>query len=102
MRSDIWLYPCQFLETYCITFLEATLSKCLVATVKLAGLGELADGKAILCDAPIEKNIDDLLQKLFFVMERPLLKQLLIERAYTWGIEQTYTKLAETWREEIL
>ena len=102
LRSDIWLYPCQFLETYCITFLEATLSKCLVATVKLAGLGELADGKAILCDAPIEKNIDDLLQKLFFVMERPLLKQLLIERAYTWGIEQTYTKLAETWREEIL
>lgn len=97
LKSDIWLYPTDFPETYCITALEAMASKCLVVSVKYAALTEIVQGKGILCDSPIKDNIDDLSEKLFFVLERPILKNHFIEKAYDWAINQTYNTLAEDW-----
>ena len=59
MKSDIFFYPTDFKETYCITVLEAMCSKCLVVTVKLAALTEIVEGKGILCDYPFRDNIDE-------------------------------------------
>ena len=101
LRSDIWLYPTNFPETYCITALEAMMAKCLVVTVKFAGLAEIVEGKGILCKHPIENNLNDLIQKLFFVLERPRLKQHFIIKAYDWALNQTYEKLAQEWVENI-
>jgi glycosyltransferase involved in cell wall biosynthesis len=97
LKSDVWLYPTDFKETYCITALEAMISKCLIATVNYAALTEMVTGKGILCESPIKDNIEDLIKKLFFVLERPSLKSYFIEKAYEWAIEQTYDKLAEEW-----
>ena len=74
-------------------------SKCLVATVDLAGLGEIVKGKGITCKAPIKDNINDLIDKMFFVLDRSHLKNHFIETAYNWAIEQTYEKLAIEWEE---
>ncbi len=101
LKSDIWLYPTNFEETYCITALEAMASKCLIATVDFCGLGEIAKGKGILVNSPIEDNIEDLLEKLFFVLDRPKLKSHFIEKAYGWAKEQTYEKLAFEWENNI-
>jgi tetratricopeptide (TPR) repeat protein len=101
LKSDIWLYPTNFEETYCITALEAMASKCLIATVDFCGLGEIAKGKGILVNSPIEDNISDLLEKLFFVLDRPKLKYHFIEKAYGWAKEQTYEKLAFEWKNNI-
>jgi hypothetical protein len=97
LKSDIWLYPTNFQETYCITVLEAMASKTFIATVNYAGLGEIVEGKGIACDAPIEENLNVLLNKLYFVLERPILKEYLIEKAYEWAMEQTYEKLTHEW-----
>lgn len=97
LKSDIWLYPTDFQETYCITALEAMCAKCLVATVDYCGLGNVIKGRGIACNNPIEKNLDDLVEKLFFVMEKPSLKSHFIEKAYNWAVEQTYEKLAKEW-----
>ena len=99
LKSDIFLYPTDFTETYCISALEAMASKCLVATVDLAGLGEIVKGKGITCKAPIKDNINDLIDKMFFVLDRSHLKNHFIETAYNWAIEQTYEKLAIEWEE---
>ena len=101
LKSDIWLYPTTFLESYCITALEAMASKCLVATVKYGGLGNIVEGKGVLCEYPIEDNVDDLIKKLFMVIDRPSLKNHLIEKAYNWAINQTYDKLAKEWVNDI-
>jgi hypothetical protein len=101
LKSDIWLYPTNFQETYCITSLEAMASKCLVATVNYCGLGEIVYKKGVVCDAPIENNLNSLVEKLFFVLERPKLKEFFIDKAYNWAIKQTYQNLAQEWIENI-
>jgi glycosyltransferase involved in cell wall biosynthesis len=97
LKSDIFFYPTNFKETYCISTVEAMASKCLVVTVKLAALTEIVSGKGILCEYPFRENKEDLLEKLFFVLDRPHLKQYFIEKAFEWSIEQTYEKLAQDW-----
>ena len=97
LKSDIWLYPTDFKETYCITALEAMASKCLVATVDYCGLGNIVKGKGVICDSPIDKNIDNLLEKLFFVLDKQYLKNHFIEKAYKWASEQTFENLALEW-----
>lgn len=101
LKSDIWLYPTNFEETYCITALEAMAAKCLIATIDFCGLGEIANGKGILVKSPIEENAEELLEKLFFVLERPKLKSHFIEKAYNWAKDQTYEKLTFEWINQI-
>ncbi len=48
--ADIWLYPCTFMETYCVTALEAALSKTLVITNNLAGLSETVGDRGIIVE----------------------------------------------------
>jgi hypothetical protein len=46
--SSIWLYPCIFKETFCITALEAAISKTLVITNNLAGLNDTVGNRGII------------------------------------------------------
>lgn len=48
--ADIWLYPCTFMETYCVTALEAALSKTLVITNNLGGLSETVGERGIIIE----------------------------------------------------
>lgn len=98
LRSDIWLYPTDFEETYCISALEAMAAGCLVATVKYAGLQNTVGNRGIMCDAPIEKNYDVLLKKLFFVLDRTELKTQYVSKAREWALTQTYQSLALEWK----
>jgi hypothetical protein len=97
LKSDIWLYPTDFQETYCITAVEAMAAKCLIATVDYAGLGNITAGKAILCKHPISSNKDELLKKLFYVIDNQTIKEHYINKAYDWAIQQTYDSLAKEW-----
>jgi len=101
LKSDIFLYPTNFKETYCITAVEAMASKCLVVTVDYCGLGEIVKSKGITVPYPIKDNMDELIRKLFFVLERPHLKTHFIETAYNWAIQQSYEELASDWNEKL-
>jgi len=97
LKSDIFFYPTEFQETYCITALEAMISKCLVVSVDYCGLGEIVKTKGILVSHPIRDNIEELLRKLFFVLSKPFMKEHLIQKAYDWAIKQNYEELAKDW-----
>ena len=97
LKSDIWLYPTDFQETYCITALEAMCAKCLIATVDYCGLGNIIQGKGVICKSPIDENLNELLEKLFFVLDNKNLKNHFVEKAYNWAIEQTIENLAKEW-----
>jgi tetratricopeptide (TPR) repeat protein len=99
MISDVWLYPTDFQETYCISALEAMAAGCLVATVKYAGLADTVSNRGILCDHPIydDKNMNQLLKKLFFVLERPELKHNITNMARDWALKQNYQNLTKEW-----
>ena len=46
--TSIWLYPCIFKETFCITALEAAISRTLVITNNLAGLNETVGNRGLV------------------------------------------------------
>ena len=100
LKSDLYFYPTNFKETYCISAVEAMAAKCLVITVNLAALTEVVGGRGVLCDYPI--NNEKMLGKIFFVLERPMLKESFIEKAYNWAIEQNYDSLANEWETKFL
>jgi glycosyltransferase involved in cell wall biosynthesis len=97
LKSDIWLYPTTFTETYCISCLEAMCAGCLVATVNLAGLGNVVGDRGITIEPnePWEK----LFEKLCEVLDNPEKKQDYITRAMEWSMKQTYTNLVKEWEE---
>jgi len=99
LKSDVWLYPTDFSETYCITALEAMAAGCLVASVKYAGLADTVGDRGVMCESPItdEKNKKELLRKLFFVMDRPDIKKRYVDKAREWAMSQTYYNLAIEW-----
>ena len=101
LKSDIWLYPTDFTETYCITAVEAMISKCLVATVELAGLNDVVGNRGIKCKSPIEDNMDNLFNKLCYVLDNPKLKNFYIEKAYDWAIKQDFNNLSQEWIDKI-
>lgn len=97
LKSDIFFYPTDFKETYCISALESMCAKCLVVTVKLAALTEIVQGKGVLCEYPFRENTKELLEKLYFILDRPLLKDHCVNNGYQWGINQTFDKLYNEW-----
>ena len=112
MKSDIFLYPCTFKETYCISVVEAMAAKCLIASTNLAALNEIISNRGITVnvDKEIEEDtkdnlylkFDELLKKLFFVMERKELKERYVKNAYDWAIKQSFSTLAKEWVDNIL
>jgi len=101
MKSDIWLYPTEFQETYCISALEAMASGCLVASVKHAGLANTIGSRGLLGKHPMssKENQTDLLKKLYYVLDRPEIKKRYVENAREWALTQTYESLAKEWEE---
>jgi predicted O-methyltransferase YrrM/glycosyltransferase involved in cell wall biosynthesis len=50
LDADVWFYPCKFMETFCITALEAAHSKTLAITTGIAALGEVVADRGIIID----------------------------------------------------
>lgn len=89
ITSDIWFYPCTFMETFCLTALEAASSKTFCITNNLAALqNTVADRGVIINGNPLtEEWQEEALNKLFSFMDDSniLNKQKLIEMNYEWA-----------------
>jgi len=96
-KSDVWLYPSEFLETYCISAVEAMAAGCLVATVDLAALQEIVADRGVL--ASYDKK--NLFEELCRVMDDQKLKDEIIERGYEWAMKQDYYSLALEWKKKL-
>jgi predicted O-methyltransferase YrrM len=89
MSTDIWLYPCTFAETFCLTALEAAYSRCLIVSSDLAALQNTVGDRGIVIGGnPMTREWQDkALEELFSVGER---KQDLIERGSIWASGLTW------------
>jgi glycosyltransferase involved in cell wall biosynthesis len=95
LKSDIWFYPTNFLETYCITALEAQMARVLCFTTNVGSLSEIVGNRGITYSPDLEE--DKILEKLYFVLDNTKLKNSFIERAYEWAIKQDIPNLAREW-----
>jgi len=89
LSSDIWFYPCTFMETFCLTALEAALTKTLVITNNLAALQNTVGNRGVIIKGePKEVEWQEsALSKIRKYID-PVnihLKNELIERNYEWA-----------------
>jgi hypothetical protein len=97
--SDIWFYPCTFMETFCLTALEAALSKTFVITNDLAGLQNTVGNRGCIIpgDATTTLWQEKALDKIFFYLNDSNIeeKNTFIEKNYKWSYYLTWEKQAK-------
>ena len=98
ITSDIWFYPCTFAETFCLTALEAALSKTFAITSNLAALNNTVGDRGILIpgDASTEEWQNAALSAVLTYMTSfySQKKNELIEKNYQWAKEMSWENRA--------
>ena len=85
LSTDIWLYPCTFAETFCLTALEAAYSGCLIVCSDLAALQHTVGDRGILVSGdPMTAEWQNKALKELFSAGKEV-KQDLVERGMRWA-----------------
>ena len=89
LTADIWFYPCTFMETFCLTALEAAITKTLVITNNLAALQNTVGDRGVVIKGEAEETEwqENALSniKKYLDPANKSLKNELIERNYEWA-----------------
>ena len=99
MKADIWFYPCTFMETFCLTALEAAATKTLVITNNLAALQNTVGNRGVIIkgDLVTEEWCEKALKKVFKIMDKTndSLKNTLIQINYEWAMDLSWENRAK-------
>jgi glycosyltransferase involved in cell wall biosynthesis len=92
LKSDIWLYPTFFRETFCITALEMQLAKCLCIYSNPSCLNEVVGNRGIMTknDVDTEEYDREVLEILRKLKEGEIDKESYINKAYVWAMKQSW------------
>ena len=98
ITADVWFYPCTFMETFCLTALEAALTKTLVITNNLAALQNTVGHRGVIIKGePMDSEWQETaLSKIkkYLDPENKSLKNELIERNYEWASKLSWQNQA--------
>jgi hypothetical protein len=103
--SDIWFYPCTFMETFCLTALEAAITNTLVVTNDLAALQNTVGNRGIIINGnPMTKEWQDkaidMLTPFLQNNNNNELKEQLINTNYNWVKNLTWQNQANKMLDE--
>lgn len=93
VNADIWLYPCVWEETFCLTALEAAASRTLAVTSDLAALKETVGDRGILISGNPETQEwkDEALKQIQKALSNKVIYDELIQSNYRWAKEHRWT-----------
>jgi hypothetical protein len=94
--ADVWFYPCTYMETFCLTALEAAASRTLAVTTDLAGLQTTVGDRGVILhgQANTVEWFDAAINKIFNTLKNPAVKNALIEKNYEWVSDMSWYKQA--------
>ena len=94
--AEYWFYPCTFAETFCLTALEAALSKTLAISNGLAALQNTIGERGITIpgDTHTTEWQQAALYELFAIMENTKKRNELIEMNYKWASSMSWESQA--------
>ena len=97
-QSQIWFYPCTFKETFCLTALEAAITKTMVITNDLAGLQETVGNRGIVIpgDSTTVEWQDTTFNKICEYLDNPIIGKNMIQQNYEWALQHSWEQMAET------
>ena len=96
-NADVWLYPCTFQETFCVTALEAAKTKTFAIATNLAGLKQTVGSRGLLISGdPLTKEWQkEALKQLCIYLKNPLKRKQLIEKNYEWASQLSWDNVAQ-------
>jgi hypothetical protein len=96
-KADVWLYPCIFQETFCLTALEAAASKTLAIGTPLAALNETIGNRGLLIPGnPFDSEWqDNTVSIIIDILADNNKKQELIQKNYEWATNMTWKQRGE-------
>jgi predicted O-methyltransferase YrrM len=86
--ASIWFYPCTFMETFCLTALEAALTKTLVITNHLAALQNTVGDRGVIIEGnPLDKEWQEkaIVQIKPYLLPEKTLQNEFINRNFEWA-----------------
>lgn len=106
ITSDIWFYPCTFMETFCLTALEAASSKTLCVTNNLAALENTVGNRGIIIsgDPTTQEWQNQALYQLFHIMDERNIEQKnkIIDINYKWATTLSWENQANNMLQEYI
>ncbi len=99
LRSDVWFYPTRFIETYCITALEAQMAGAVCICSDLAALRTTVADRGILLqgDPCTEEYRRQALHEICSILRDDERKRSLTTKAKEWARKQTWANRAKEW-----
>lgn len=96
LTSEYWFYPCTFMETFCLTALEAAITKTLAITNNLAALENTVGERGVVIegDTSTQEWQNRALSELFKIMNNPTQKEILLNKNYNWALNLSWEKQA--------
>ena len=90
--ASVWFYPCIFAETFCLTALEAAVSKTLAVTNDLAGLKETVGDRGVVIPGNAANTDwkERALSNLFEVLDNREKTKNYINKNYDWAKNMTW------------
>ena len=94
-KSEYWLYPTTFKETYCISALEAQMSGCIAISTNVASLNTTVGEHGYL----IENNLtnEEIAKHVIELMKNEKLKNGLKDKGQKWAKEQDWSIITKKW-----
>jgi FkbM family methyltransferase len=90
-KSSVWFYPCKFKETFCLTALEAAISKTLVISNDLAALQDtVGDRGVIITGDDNDVTTEVWQQKALEALINNIDNSELINKNYEWALKHSW------------
>jgi tetratricopeptide (TPR) repeat protein len=102
LQSEVWLYPCVFAETSCITSIECAAAKTLAITNDLGALSENVGDRGIV--VPGDPRMDGwqeiAIHQVKLLLSDEARKKELIDMNYEFSKRRTYEVMAKEWQDK--
>ena len=93
-QADVWFYPCKFAETFCLTAVEAAISKTLVISNDLAALQNTVGDRGVVIpgDVTTEDWQEQALQQIIHILSPQGFQKRneLVNKNYNWALKHSW------------
>lgn len=99
LETDYWLYPTDFMETFCITALEAQAAGCICICSNLAGLKDSVGNRGIFVKQPTlnDNFVSEYVNHIKRLEVNPCEKEKMRIISRKWAMVQTFDNISKTW-----
>ena len=98
-KSSVWLYPTIFVETFCMSALEAQSAGCLCITTGVGSLVEIVGNRGILidnCEYGSDQYIDKVLKNIRVFFNSDLYNNKIV-KGKDWADDRTWDNVSIVW-----